>query len=110
MNIDLFRADIEFFLREYAFGRVHAVPRHHLLRYLHTKGWTVSDRTLRRVYADIPFVGYAIDGEKRGLFWITTREERKETERHQHSKAMSELVREKRIRDGGQTGQRELFG
>lgn len=101
--------DIVTFFRSRHQGRENAVPRATLLEHLHRLGHTLTDRTLRRAYAKIPQVGYSVDGEHRGLFWITSRDEARGVERCQHSKAMATLSREKEIRDAAPTGQGELF-
>jgi hypothetical protein len=109
MSEALLHADIVSFMRSHQ-GRERAVPRAVLLAQLHRLGHTLTDRTLRRAYAAIPQIGYVVDGEKRGLFWITSREEAREVEGNQHAKAMSALVREKAIREKSlPAGQMELF-
>lgn len=89
-------------------GKSNAIPRSDLLRQLHYLGHSLTDRTMRRTYAEVPQIGYAVDGPKRGLFWITSRDEANGVERCQHSKAMATLAREKRIRDAVPAGQMEL--
>ena len=105
MSESLLVTDILDFLRERARGAEHATPRHHLLSYLSANGHSVNDRALRRAYADIPEVG----SNAHGLFLIVTADDRKAATRQLHSHSMSELVREKRIKDGGQVGQGSLF-
>ncbi|MFA5377882.1 MAG: hypothetical protein WC455_19185 [Dehalococcoidia bacterium] len=72
---------IAYFLQRHALGRERAVPRKAVLAYLWERGFRISDRTLRRTYADMPLIGFVVDGDckgerkHRGLFWIrTTRE------------------------------------
>ena len=102
--------DIRAFLREHARGRANARPRRDLRDYLRSVGRTVSDRALRRAYADIAEVGYAIDGERRGLFWITTKEEAKATEALRRSQGIACLEHAKESREAKDTGvQGELF-
>lgn len=95
---DLLHDDIVSFMLNHQ-GRECAVPRRVLMAHLHSLGHTLTDRTLRRAYAAIPQVGYVIDGEARGLFWITSRLEAREVEGNQHAKAMAALGREKEIRE-----------
>jgi hypothetical protein len=66
------------FLQRHALGRERAIPRKAVLAYLWELGFRISDRTLRRAYAEMPLVGYVVDGPRggpdvhRGLFWIRT--------------------------------------
>lgn len=94
----LLHNDIVAFMLDHQ-GRENAVPRRCLKAHLHSLGHTLTDRTLRRAYTKIPQMGYTIEGEKRGLFWITSRDEAREVEGNQHAKAMAALVREKEIRE-----------
>ncbi len=108
MSETLLLSDLKSFMLQHQ-GREHAIPRKVLLAHLHSLGHTVTDRTLRRAYAEIPSIGYSVEGEHRGLFWITSRDEAHGVERCQHSKAMASLAREKRIREAIPQGQGELF-
>lgn len=109
MSDQLLHDDLVAFMRTHQ-GRQNAVPRSVLLAHLHGLGHTLNDRTLRRAYAEIPQIGYACDGEKRGLFWITSRDEARGVEAQQHSKSMSMLHREKAIREAVPAGQMDLWG
>lgn len=65
-------------LRLHACGRRNARPRRELLAFLARQGWDITDRTLRKRYARMPFVGYVTDrrpGQPHGLFWIATTRE-----------------------------------
>lgn len=105
MPDSLLVADIETFLRLQARGLANAVPRHKLRRYLHTLGHAVTDRAMRRAYADIDSLGSCA----KGLFWIVTAEDRRIAGKQLHGRAMAELVREKRIRDAAPAGQLGLW-
>ena len=108
MNETLLLDDLKSFMLHHQ-GKQNAIPRKVLLAHLHSLGHTVTDRTLRRAYSAIPSIGYSVEGEHRGLFWITSRDEAHGVERCQHSKAMATLAREKRIREAVPQGQMELF-
>lgn len=77
---------IRMVLKVHALGRENAIPRREVLCYLRGMGFCLCDRTLRRTYADMPFVGYVVDGDcygsgkHRGLFWIRTAREAKDME------------------------------
>ena len=105
MSDSLLRSDILAFLQAHAQGHARAVPRHRLMSYLKANGHSVTDRAMRRAYADIDSLGSCA----KGLFWIVTAEDRRVAGKQLHGRAMSELVREKRIRDAGACGQINLF-
>ena len=69
LNQEAIKTTIRSWLKVNALGRENAKPRRHLLRYLQDVGcFTISDRRLRRLYADMT-VGYACRNPK-GIFWI----------------------------------------
>lgn len=116
MSDAMLRDDIISFMRRHQ-GRSQAVPRKRLVAYLRDQGHSLpqseegADRKVRRIYAEIPTIGYTCEGERKGLFWITSRDEARDVERCQHSKSMSLLHREKEIRDAHpDEAQGELFG
>ena len=104
MSEALLAKDIESFLRDHR-GIANAVPRRELLAYLHALGHSTTDRQMRRVYAGLPQMGHCA----RGVFLIVSPADRKATERDLHSRAMSELVRERRVKDAAIVGQGNLF-
>ena len=115
MSDAMLRDDIISFLRRHQ-GRSNAVPRKRLVAYLRDQGHSLpqseegADRKVRRIYSTIPTIGYTCEGEKRGLFWITSRAEARDVEAQQHSKAMATLHREKAIREANPgDAQMELF-
>jgi hypothetical protein len=116
MSDQLLHDDIVSFFRSGHQGRANAVPRKKLIAYLRGQGHSLpvseegADRKVRRIYAKIPTIGYTCEGEKRGLFWITSRDEARGVEAQQHSKSMSMLHREKEIREAAPTGQLGLWG
>jgi hypothetical protein len=103
MSEALLAKDIESFLADHR-GIANAIPRHELLAHLHALGHSTTDRTMRRVYAELPQMGHCA----RGVFLIVSPADRKVTERDLHSRAMSELVRERRVKDAGPDDQAEL--
>jgi len=105
MSDSLLCSDIESWLHDHAWGHANAKPRRLLLEYLHAQGHSVDDRKMRKCYEPMEKVG----SSGAGLFWITNAEDRRIAQLNLHSRAMSELVREKRIRDAGAEGQRSLF-
>ena len=96
--------DIRSWLADHA-GRAKAEPRAVLLAYLKANGHGVDDRQMRRAYADMDRLGAC----SRGIFLILDAEDRRISQCGLHAKAMSELVRERRIKDAAPCGQRELF-
>jgi hypothetical protein len=102
---DLLHSDILSFLQAHAQGHARAVPRHRLMSYLKANGHAVTDRAMRRAYADIDSLGSCA----KGLFWIRDAEDRRIAGKQLHGRAMSELVREKRIKDAAPAGQISLF-
>ena len=104
MSEALLAKDIESFLLDHR-GIANAVPRRELLAHLHSLGHSTTDRTMRRAYSELPQVGHC----SAGVFWIVTPADRKATERDLHSRAMSELVRERRVKDAAIVGQGNLF-
>ena len=80
------------YLETEANGRENALPRRNLKSHLARLGYDLSDRTLRRYYSTMPFVGYAIDGKRRGLFWIATKVEALECERLRKSQGKACLA------------------
>lgn len=110
MNDDQLTTDIRLWLHLHAQGAENAKPRRLLLAHLCTKGhWprpdATSDRAMRKTYETMELVG----SHSKGIFWIATAEDRRIAQGQLHGRAMSELVREKRIRDAGDMGQMELF-
>lgn len=83
---------IAYYLGTEAKGRENATPRRNLRAYLKGLGYNIGDRTLRHYYAEMPFVGYAIDGTKRGIFWIMSKEEAFEVERLRKSQGKACLA------------------
>jgi len=108
MSESLLVDDISAWLQAHARGRQNAKPRDLLREHLHSLGHTVTDRKMRETYAGIKDVGHACSAPK-GLYWIVTADDRKATASQLHGRAMSELVREREIKDGGQVGQGSLF-
>src|SRR5574343_1502340 len=110
MSDAMLHDDIVFFMRQHQ-GRAHAVPRKKLVAYLRSQGHSLpqseegADRKVRRIYSQIPTIGYTCEGERKGLFWITSRDEARSVEAQQHSKSMAMLHREKEIREAAPTGQ-----
>lgn len=92
MSEALLIADLKSFMRGHL-GKEKAVPRRALLAHLHALGHTVTDRTLRRAYAEIPQIGYSVEGDRRGLFWITSRDEAHGVERCEKAEAELERVK-----------------
>jgi hypothetical protein len=80
------------FLQKVAQGRENATPRAVLRTHMRDCGYPMSDRTMRRFYSTMPFVGYAIDGTRRGLFWIGTKAEALECERLRKSQGKACLA------------------
>jgi len=81
-------------LQVYAKGRENAKPRVMLQTYLIDYGFSVKDRTLRRIYAGIQMVGYSCRDPK-GIFWITDQRDLIEFKRAQDSKAIGTFARTK---------------
>ena len=109
MSESLLVEDISSWLRANARGRQNAKPRDLLREHLHELGHTVTDRKMREVYAGIKDVGHSCAAPK-GLYWIVTASDRQATTDQLHGRAMSELVREREIKDAGASGiQGELF-
>jgi len=110
MSESLLVDDISSWLRTNARGRQNAKPRDLLREHLHELGHTVTDRKMREVYAGIKDVGHACANPK-GLYWIVTASDRQATTSQLHGRAMSELVREREIKDAGASGEQgRLFG
>lgn len=109
MSESLLNSDILAFLQANASGHARAVPRRRLLSYLVALGHlplnSTGDRKMRKTYEHIDEVGSCL----RGIFFITNAEDRRIAGKQLHGRAMSELVREKRIRDGAPAGQISLF-
>jgi hypothetical protein len=105
MSESLLVTDIRSYLIDHAYGSAKATPRRHLLHHLHLQGHSIDDRAMRKAYETMDKVGSC----SKGIFFIVTAEDRKIAQGQLHSHAMSELVREKEIRDAGQVGQGELF-
>ena len=109
MSESLLRSDILAFLHAHASGAAHATPRRRLLTHLAVKGQlpmnSTGDRKMRKTYEHMDEVGSCL----KGVFLIVTAEDRRIAGKQLHGRAMSELVREKRIRDAGVCGQILLF-
>jgi len=105
MSESLLVSDIRTWLIAHAYGSAKATPRRHLLYHLRVQGHTLDDRKMRKTYEDMEQVGSC----GKGIFWIVTAEDRRIAGKQLHGRAMSELVREKRIKDAGQVGQGNLF-
>lgn len=105
MTESLLCADICEWLRMNALGNANAVPRRVMLGHLHAQGHSVDDRGMRKAYEGMDKVGSCA----RGLFWVVTAEDRRIAGKQLHGRAMSELVRERRIREAAPQGQGELF-
>ena len=104
--------DIEAWLYDNARGHEKAKPRRHIIPYLRLQGHSLpqsedgADRAMRRACRDSQKIGSC----SRGYFYIVTSEDRAIALGQLHSQAMSELVREKRIREAGASGEQgELF-
>jgi hypothetical protein len=74
------------------------------------QGHTLCDRRLRKIYGHGGELEGRVGSSGKGVFWIVTAEDRNIARGQLHGRAMSELVREKEIRNAGQVGQGELFG
>jgi len=101
MSESLLVTDIQSFLIDHAYGAARATPRRHLLHHLHLQGHAIDDRKMRKAYENMGKVGSC----SKGIFWIVTAEDRKIAQGQLHSHAMSELVREREIRDAGASGE-----
>jgi hypothetical protein len=105
MTESILVADIKSFLSSRARGHANAVPRRVLLDHLHALGHSTTDRSMRAVFSTISECGSC----GTGYFFIVTAEDRRIASGQLHGRAMSELVREKRIREDAPQGQGELF-
>jgi len=111
MTESLLIADMDAWLRSHARGHERARPRKELLAHLCALGhWpkpdATSDRAMRKAAETMECVGSC----SKGYFFIVNAEDRKIALGQLHSQAMSELVREKRIREAGASGEQgELF-
>ena len=110
MTESLLLSDVQAFLIAHCYGSTHATPRRHLLHHLHLQGHTLCDRRLRKVYGQGGPLEGKVGSSGAGLFWIVTAEDRRIAQTSLHGRAMSELVREKTIREAGDAKQGELFG
>ena len=110
MSESLLIADVKSFLITHAYGSAKAMPRRHLLYHLRQQGHSICDRRLRKVYGQGGELEGKVGSSLRGLFWIVTADDRRIAQSQLHGRAMSELVREKHIRDAGAVGkQGSLF-
>ena len=110
MTESLLIADVQAFLIAHSCGSAHATPRRHLLHHLNMQGHSICDRRLRKVYGQGGPLEGKVGSSLRGLFWIVNAEDRRVAQTSLHGRAMSELVREKTIREAGDAKQGELFG
>jgi len=109
MSEVLLVSDIRSFLIAQAYGSAKAMPRRHLLHHLNIQGHSICDRRLRKVYGQGGPLEGQVGSSLRGLFWIVTAEDRKIAQGQMRGRAMSELVREKHIRECGESGQLPLW-
>jgi hypothetical protein len=110
MSESLLIKDISSWLIAHAYGSAKAMPRRHLLYHLHVQGHSICDRRLRKIYGQGGPLEGKVGSSGKGLFWIVDAEDRRISQKGLRSHAMSELVREKAIKDAAPCGQRELFG
>ncbi len=98
--------DIRSVLSARARGSAHAMPRRVLLAELHRLGRTVSDRALRRAYADMADVGSSLAG----IFLIVTAEDRRVSCGQLAAPAASMFERKRQIEKAAPQGQMTLWG
>jgi hypothetical protein len=101
--------DLLEWLRVHAPGNEKARPRKELLAYLIVQGHSLPkgdpDRFMRRLKAKHKDLDTKVGSCLRGYYLITNNSDRKVAQGQLHSHAMSELVREREIRDAGATGE-----
>ena len=107
--------DLLEWLRIHALGNENARPRRELRTYLIGEGHSIPkgdpDRFLRRLKAKHPDLKTKVGSCLRGYYLITNNSDRTVAQGQLHSHAMSELVREREIKDAGASGEQgELFG
>ncbi|MEN6492607.1 MAG: hypothetical protein ABFC85_11520 [Rectinema sp.] len=92
---DELKSAIRAFMMENALGRENAIPRRILRDYLRRGlGYTLSDRTLRRLYAELP-VGFSTS-VPRGLYWISSKEDLRATVAEERAKGIACLTSARR--------------
>jgi len=97
-NRDELKSAIRAFMLEHALGRENAIPRRVLMHHLRREmGYALSDRTLRRAYAELA-IGFSCH-EPKGLYWIETKADLNSTIAEQGAKARGCWARARKVEE-----------